>query len=76
MTATETRSHEGVRTRTVTWTERLGTSQTEDEVVAAVREYLALLSHEEVETLPASCRPVRMTGPATTVFRGEIDLPE
>jgi hypothetical protein len=49
---------------TVTWTQRLGAAQSEAEIAAVVREYLALLSREEVAALPEACRPARIADAA------------
>lgn len=45
---------------TVTWTDRLGSAQSEAEVVEIVREYLALVSPEEFASLPMACRPAKI----------------
>lgn len=45
---------------TVTWTERLNSATSEAEVVSVVREYLALLTPEELSALPEACRPGKL----------------
>jgi hypothetical protein len=43
--------------RPVTWQHKLEHAQTEREVVAAAREFLAQFSPYEIEALPARCQP-------------------
>jgi len=42
---------------TLSWQGRLDSASNEAEVVAAVRDYVSELDHEELAQLPADCRP-------------------
>lgn len=45
------------------WQARIRASQSEDEVLAVVREFLAAVTPEDVSRLPASSRPGRVHSP-------------
>lgn len=46
--------------RAVAWQGLLDAAASEEEVVTAVRDYLALVSPEEIAALPVACRPGRI----------------
>lgn len=44
----------------VDWQQRLWLSKNSDAVITVVREHVATLSHDELYSLPPTCRPVRI----------------
>lgn len=52
---------EGIQLAAMSWQERLEQCQSEGEVVQAVREYVALLTPEEIASLPKDFIPGRIT---------------